>query len=248
MEVDLHARVDLQGAAGVHHGVAVDHVGLVVGPGHGLAGGVSLVVQPGDDAEIREPGDGPVRPEDVGVLTPGHQQHLLLVAVGVEEDAVLHDEGGVHPALSGQHFHEHEEAVAAKDLHLAEGEARGAVHVDAVGAGRAALQRDVHPHGLVVAVAHGEALGDRGGERGEDGVEEHGVPAELQAGAGVVGELLVLAAGRQHGHGQQEQEGCAQELQGGQRCGIGGITADRPRSLPEGVVGGDGKSSYLCGP
>ena len=58
--------------------------------------------------------------------------------------------------------------------------------------------------------------------------KEHGVPAELQAGAGVVGELLVLAAGRQHGHGQQEQKGCAQELQGGQRCGTGALRRTGP--------------------
>ena len=158
-----------------------------------------------------------VRVEKMCVLSPGQQQHALLVAVGVEENMVLEDEGIAGVVLTQGGFHEDEDAVVAEDLHVVEGDARSAIHVDAESGGRAAFQGDVNAHGVVVVVAHGEALGHRA-HRGEDGVEEHRVGREGERGTGVVGEDLVLAAG-----GEEEgQEGGDQEEPGAHAGGKDG--------------------------
>ncbi len=164
-----------------------------------------------------------VRPEVVRILSPGVQRHLLLVAVGAEQDVVLDDERSVHATGPQRGLHEDVDAIPAGNLHIAEAQARAAVHIDPERGWGTAFQHNVHPHALAVPVAGGEALGHRA-HRGEHCIEQYRILGELQLRARRIGKELVLAATEEDGGQQDEQEGGAEDLQSRAKMGRGAIT------------------------
>ena len=158
-----------------------------------------LIVTTGDVVEWWKPFDrkGRVRPYEMGISSPGHQQHFLGGPVGVEPDVVLDHEGIALVLVVQGGFHEDEDAVVPKDLDPLEAGAGCAIHVDAEGGRAASDQSDVHTYGVGVWVAGNEAFG-HGPDGGENGIEQHGIPAEVEFDTPILGELGVLAAAREH--------------------------------------------------
>src|SRR5436190_12026437 len=129
MKMNLGAGIDGECAAGVHEGITVDHVGLVIVPGF---------------VAVKEKYRRAVRrwPVKISILAPGHEVYILQVAIGDEQDGVGDDKGCVLVVRIDGDFGKDPQTVVCVDRDVAETFTRYAVDVETKAGSIAAGQPD----------------------------------------------------------------------------------------------------------